>query len=320
MNVYLNGDYTPPAPTVVPSSGNFKSIGCYADSTGSRALGTGSYTDYDAMTVAKCIQKAGTSYKYAGVEFYGECYWSNTLATSQIADSSCNTACAGDATELCGGGNAIDVYQNSAYQPPVPTVVPSSGTFNSIGCYSDSTSSRALSGGSYIDNTGLTVAECITKAGNAYKYAAVEYYGECYWGNSLSSSKISDGSCNTACAGDPTELCGGGNAANVYQNSAYTPPPTLTRAQVLALIQQFQTIMTTLHNDIVQWQNAIASGSTRRSAVVVRSDTQTILMTVQNDYHVGSACRDFSNAMVTLIGLLQHYIWLVAMVLRHRPK
>ncbi len=43
----------------------------------------------------------------------------NTLHTAQLADQAdCNKACLGDATELCGGEQHIQVYQDSTWFDP----------------------------------------------------------------------------------------------------------------------------------------------------------------------------------------------------------
>ncbi|KAH9204465.1 hypothetical protein DL95DRAFT_116127 [Leptodontidium sp. 2 PMI_412] len=213
-----------------------------------RILSGGSFTDYSGLTVAACIAKAGTAVKYAAVEYWGECYWGNTLASTQ--SGTCDTPCAGDNNQNCGGSGSAQVYENTAYVAPKPTttsttaskttstaisitttsavssptLVPSTGNFKSVGCYTDSAAPRLLSVGSFVDNSGMTVAACAAKAGSS-KYFAVEYAVECYWGNELSSAQTSE-NCNMACAGAATQLCGGGNAATVYQNSNFDEPPT----------------------------------------------------------------------------------------------
>lgn len=114
-------------------------------------------------------------------------------------------ACSGDSKQLCGGGEAANVYENSAYIPPapVPTTVPSSGSFQSKGCFSDSTNSRLLPKGPFEDNS-LTVANCVLKAGYA-RYVGVENGNECFYGNVLSSTAGSS-NCNKACTGEAKDL------------------------------------------------------------------------------------------------------------------
>lgn len=80
--------------------------------------------------------------------------------------------CAGSATELCGGGNRINLYLNSGYSLPA-TEKPSVGTWESQGCYGDSQSSRGLTGGSSTSSE-MTVAACV-KLAAGFRYAGVEY-------------------------------------------------------------------------------------------------------------------------------------------------
>lgn len=63
----------PVGPTVVPTTGTFSNIGCYADDGADRVLNNGSSTDYSStgMTVEKCTALA-SRYQYAGVEYYGQ--------------------------------------------------------------------------------------------------------------------------------------------------------------------------------------------------------------------------------------------------------
>jgi len=193
------------------------------------------------------------------------------LYHEKISEASCDAACAGDSTELCGGTWAANVYLNENYLPPA--LVPISGAFESRGCFTDSSKPRLLSSGHSTDYGGMTVAKCIAMAGPSYKYAAIEYHGECYWGNTLANSQTADSSCDAACAGDSTQLCGGTWVANVYENSAYQPPGTLSREIVLALIQKYEELMMTLNNDVKVWQDAIQNNA-RRDVKGVRSLTQ----------------------------------------------
>lgn len=142
------------------------------------------------MTVAKCLDIA-KNYKYAGVEYYGyesaftlligiltsfrECRYGNTLSSSSTkASSGCNTPCAGNGAEICGGSDRMTLYQNQAYQPPALENV-GVGNFQSMGCYTDSSSFRGLSEMT-TDWSGMTVAKCVEIA-KEYKYAGVEFYG-----------------------------------------------------------------------------------------------------------------------------------------------
>lgn len=67
------------------------------------------------MTVEKCTTLA-KGYQFAGVEYYGECYWGN-FATYNTSENlgDCNAFCDGNAAEVCGGGNRILIYQDAEW-------------------------------------------------------------------------------------------------------------------------------------------------------------------------------------------------------------
>ncbi|KAK6340345.1 hypothetical protein TWF730_002107 [Orbilia blumenaviensis] len=209
----------PATPTINPSTNGFNYYGCYSDDVDARVL-SNQWVD-SGMTIAACMARAA-GYNFAGVEYGQECWYGNTLASSSHAESSgCNMVCPGKDTELCGGGNRIQLYKNPSYQPPSQ---PDTGAFVHQGCYTDSVESRGLEH-STTDWEGMTVQKCIQLAAG-FKYAAVQYYGECHWGNVLnpSSTPVASGDCNTPCAGDTSQMCGGGNRLSLYLNSAYTEP------------------------------------------------------------------------------------------------
>lgn len=62
---------TSTGPTVVPTAGNFASLGCYTEATGMRAL-TGSTFANDTMTVELCAAFCA-GFTFMGVEYHREC-------------------------------------------------------------------------------------------------------------------------------------------------------------------------------------------------------------------------------------------------------
>jgi hypothetical protein len=106
----------------------------------------------------------------------------------------------------------------------------------SYGCYKDSaerTGTKSLTGARLDDFTpvtGMTLQECedfclLTAAGAPYAFWGVEYGGECYCGNSLSTGtfKTFSTDCKSICIGSLTEICGDGNRLSLYGNTT-TPP------------------------------------------------------------------------------------------------
>jgi hypothetical protein len=58
-------------------------------------------------------------YSLAGTEYAGQCFCDNQLnsLTAQISADSCNMACTGDASQICGGPNALDLYWDGTGSP-----------------------------------------------------------------------------------------------------------------------------------------------------------------------------------------------------------
>jgi hypothetical protein len=91
-----------------------------------------------------------------------------------------------------------------------------------LGCYTDS-STRALP--SFLSGTGETVESCRQKAAIAgLPYAGVQFFGQCFAGNTPGFTRIPDGQCNTLCSNNQNEVCGGAWHNSIYQSE--TAPPT----------------------------------------------------------------------------------------------
>lgn len=81
---------------------------------------TSTYTN--SMTPQQCAAFCmDAGFPYSGTEYSSQCFCSSSLPT-QGSSSSCNMACAGDSSQICGGPNALSVI----YTAPVSTVSTSS--------------------------------------------------------------------------------------------------------------------------------------------------------------------------------------------------
>ncbi|KAJ7229668.1 glyoxal oxidase N-terminus-domain-containing protein [Mycena haematopus] len=124
-----------------------------------------------------------------------------------------------------------NVYASSGShrRQSVPTTLP--GNWSSIGCYTDDTAARTLTGSSFTDTANMTVENCISFCNDQeFIFAGVEFMQECYCDNFLENSgttaPITD--CNLPCAGDSDESCGGANRLNIFWSGAEPPaPPTI---------------------------------------------------------------------------------------------
>jgi hypothetical protein len=104
----------------VTSSGSHKGKGCFLDDPSNRVLRNGSTQDSSAtgMTVEKCLDSA-QSWRYAGLEFGGECFWGDVLYREEpVSQDDCKMACAGDSLESCGDGNRIELLEDSEWVNP----------------------------------------------------------------------------------------------------------------------------------------------------------------------------------------------------------
>ncbi|PVH95877.1 hypothetical protein DM02DRAFT_536413 [Periconia macrospinosa] len=72
----------------------------------------------------------------------------------------------------------------------------------------------------------MTNTQCVQYcASNNFMYAGTEYSKECYCDNFIhnDTQNVTDG-CTMACAGNPSEPCGGPNRLTVYQNNVLVGP------------------------------------------------------------------------------------------------
>jgi hypothetical protein len=93
-------------------------VGCFADNP-SRVL---PYFAGTGFTVDSCQQAAyNLGFKYAGVEYGGQCFLGNSLdAVPQIGQTpSCAMPCSANTGEMCGGSWALSVYYSSNAPPQV---------------------------------------------------------------------------------------------------------------------------------------------------------------------------------------------------------
>ena len=160
------------------------------------------------------------------------------MNTPSLAGSACDTPCAGDTCQLCGGpSDQIDIYYNPTIDATAPTIKRQSYDYAYIGCYNDEGTSKLLAESTYYDTNGFVVDDCVafcrTYAGgqgpasnpNAWQLAGVEKGDTCYCANKFNSDnpvQVDDRECDTVCddPNDPTEFCGGGSSGlrlQVYQ-------------------------------------------------------------------------------------------------------
>ncbi|KZF20208.1 WSC-domain-containing protein [Xylona heveae TC161] len=234
------------APTSTPASpddvAGWVSLGCYTEATNGRAL-AGASTAGDSNNLQTCSTFC-SSFDYFGVEYGRECYCGNSLSAGSVpaTDNGCNMACNGNSAETCGGGSRLNLYERdtavtttSAAATATPVTVLEVADFGYLGCYTEGTNSRALTGESSSGDAN-TVQSCATTC-SGFTYFGVEYSRECYCGNVLSAGAVvaSDGGCTMTCAGNSSEYCGGPSRLNIYElNSQATASAAPATQTVLA--------------------------------------------------------------------------------------
>ncbi|KAH7376045.1 WSC domain-containing protein [Plectosphaerella cucumerina] len=210
-------------------AGGWEYQGCYVDVPG-RTLRGAALADPE-MTNEMCTTFcASRGFSYAGTEWFQECYCGNALFTGGVIanELDCNTPCAGNGTQPCGGGSRLTLYLTT--EVTGPGVNPGVDGWESMGCYSEGTTGRALTYPAGLVASTMTVARCLTacRAAN-FILAGIEYASECYCGNTISNggAPAVDG-CNMLCNGNSTEYCGGPDRLNVYNFEGQFEPPSTT--------------------------------------------------------------------------------------------
>jgi hypothetical protein len=210
--------------------GSWTSIGCYTEATAGRALSSKTYADND-MTLASCASFC-QGYTYFGVEYSRECYCGNKLnaGATEVAASQCNMGCAGFACDYCGAGNRLSVYTQgddpgstittspptTTTAAPTPTALPEG--WAAYGCWVDGVNGRILNK-QLPDDPELTLESCAQACSSAgYTIAGAEYSRQCFCGNEIvngGKEAASESECNTPCAGNPDQICGGGGRMSI---------------------------------------------------------------------------------------------------------
>ncbi|PVH95878.1 copper radical oxidase [Periconia macrospinosa] len=233
----------------------WKSIGCYTDSVALRTLATRLFPPGDLTTDA-CLSACHTAgYAYAGTEYGGECYCDNAFRNgggpAPDGNTGCNMPCNGNAQEMCGGPDRLNMYQYgdgaTSTQAPSATAtatatngatsqtqsVPSS-TSSSLptttalpagweykGCWVDNANGRIMNH-QQPDDSKMTLESCITAcAQQGYTVAGMQYSVQCFCDDYLSrgATNTTDSECNMNCGGNANEKCGAGNRDSVYSSN-----------------------------------------------------------------------------------------------------
>jgi iron transport multicopper oxidase len=238
-------------------SAQYLYLGCYQD--GNPRLLPGEPYNPGLQENGRCIEACyAAGYIFAGTEFQDECWCGNSAPPGYLyypeSDDLCTYTCTNDTSQACGGnGGYISVFydqsrfvpNNQTYnttKPAPPSTVTSIGNYTWVGCYSEGTGGRALTSKNVAAPSAGGSVEYCASACAGYAYFGVEYYNECYCGNSISngaglisnnasSAAASVSGCNYLCGGNPSEYCGGASKLDIYYtNVTGVSPPSATTA------------------------------------------------------------------------------------------
>jgi len=237
ISVYTNSAAS--GPSDPEAIGNYEFQGCWTDLTPGRVLPVAMGAD-SQMTPELCATKCA-GYPWFGVEWSTECYCGLELDQSSVNVelANCQMACAGSASEICGGSALLSLYHDTTASTPggqtggqtgdsglvAPPMV---GDYSYQGCFSDLTPGvgRVLSAAHMMDDAEMSIENCATFCA-AFPWFGVEYSRECYCGVALDGSseqQADDTVCNMPCAGDATEPCGGPSLLTAYYNPWVAQP------------------------------------------------------------------------------------------------
>ncbi|GAB1606542.1 uncharacterized protein LOC115209445 [Argonauta hians] len=194
-------------------------IGCFPDNDPPRALNGRQRYVTTKVTLQLCFNHC-SGYKYAGLQNSMECYCGNSYDRygSLPADQwKCNSPCAGNASDICGGIMHNSVYQRENYAEESTTL---KGIY--LGCWQDSLPKRTLQG-SVLTSDSMTIDQCLTFCrNNDYVYAGLQFGMQCYCGNHYRSRQLPEINCNERCTGDASAFCGGSMANSVFNIQGFS--------------------------------------------------------------------------------------------------
>jgi hypothetical protein len=157
----------------------FVYAGCYSDAASKGALSMRTTLSTGNMTVEQCVAECkGNGYRYAGLEYYGECFCGASVANGAqlLDDSHCSFPCNGNKSETCGGDKTLSVWQDTTF--PVVADNNSIADYAPVGCWTDNSSQgRALAyPQDSINGANMTQELCLTtcKTGG-FPFAGLEY-------------------------------------------------------------------------------------------------------------------------------------------------
>ncbi|KAF2640151.1 WSC-domain-containing protein [Massarina eburnea CBS 473.64] len=210
----------PPQPPCVYPYTKFVYSGCFGDSVSSRALPFMTELEFNNATVEQCTAYCkGNDYRYAGLEYHGQCFCGTSVSAAVASEGECNLPCNGDPTQVCGGQDRISIYQDPTF--PDADDIAIASDYLSLGCYTEGNGGRSLdySQWDFLNSSAMTTETCLDACGSkGFPFVGTEFGRECYCGvvlgNGTTSTSVSE--CSTPCTGNSTQSCGGVDRLSLY--------------------------------------------------------------------------------------------------------
>ncbi|KUI55061.1 Putative fungistatic metabolite [Cytospora mali] len=185
----------------------------------------------DCATPQKC--RAGCDaegYGLAAVEHGQECWCGNTIVDKAypVPKEKCDSPCAGDANQTCGGYGYMNLYARNGFNFTIggPSKTPPEGLIE-VSCFNDTDAYERLLpyqpvGCQYQPERLRTAVGCMDDCSSlGYKYAGLQNGRECWCGYFPPPLHREGGKCDMPCEGDATQLCGGSSSLMVYCRGEY---------------------------------------------------------------------------------------------------
>ncbi|KAF5541770.1 glycoside hydrolase [Fusarium mexicanum] len=169
-----------------------QSLGCYTDST--QRILTSLEQDLSQNTPQLCANFCGSQgYTFSATEYGNQCYCGNNINSPGASTQSCqcDSKCAGNSSQTCGGTWAMSVVKIS--NPS--SIAQYFAITDDLGCYTDSTQ-RTLTGFSKTSS-------------NATRQGCANLYGNYGFNIQSPGASTSSSKCYSKCGGDSSQICGG---------------------------------------------------------------------------------------------------------------
>lgn len=209
--------------------------GCMAETPGTVALNGAQWSRSD-MVPQQCINGCSElGYSRAGLKA-NTCFCGNTFnGGARQPDNVCTTACAGNNTLVCGGANAIDVFDMTAATITPASLQRSKALPNYLGCFVDSGSTNAFVNAYVYPNDQMNAQLCARSCAQfGYHFAGLTNANTCKCGGAapVSDKVVPTRYCTTACRGNSTQTCGGTGYLDAYDITTYvSTDPTVYKPE-----------------------------------------------------------------------------------------